>query len=74
MSSEAAVVRQLFTAARALREAEDALRPDTEHLRDELRELLEGVDVLFDKLHFDHLLLDAQEALHGLQETSRGSG
>lgn len=64
MSSEGAVVKQLIVAARALREAEDELRPDTEHLRGELRELKDSVGVLFDKLHVDHVLREVQEMLH----------
>lgn len=61
--SEVEVVRHLMVAARALRSAEDILRPDTEHLRAELRELLVGVDTLFEKIHVEHKLLESREVL-----------
>jgi hypothetical protein len=63
MSSEVEVVQYLTIVAHALRSAENILRPDTEHLRAELRELLTGVDTLFEKIHVEHKLLETREVL-----------
>jgi hypothetical protein len=67
MMSEEAVVKHLVDAARALRAAEDEIRPPTEYLREELKELLDGVSTLFDKVHTEHALLEAREVLHADQ-------
>lgn len=66
--SEAEVARRLLVAAHALRSAEDCLRSDTEYLRHELRELLGGIDLLFEKIHLEHALLEATEVLHARPE------
>jgi hypothetical protein len=65
MSSEAVVVKQLLVVTRALRVAEDELRPDTEHLRGEIKDLLEGTICLFEKLNGDRTLRELQEMLYG---------
>lgn len=62
--SERLVVQHLIDAARSLRAAEDEIRPATEYLREELKELLEEVATLFDKLYVEHVLLEAREVLH----------
>lgn len=62
--SEELVVRKLLAAVRSLREAEDELRADTEYLRGNLRELLEDVGSLLDKVNLEHALLETREVLH----------
>jgi hypothetical protein len=73
--SEASVVVHLLAAARALRNAEDGLRADTEYLRGELGNLLGDLGALLDKIQTEHALLDTRRFLHGdeLRPTSSDS-
>lgn len=62
--SKERVVSCLIAAAGALRAAEDEITADTSYLRDELRVLLEDMDVLLEKLRVEQKLLDTRGVLH----------
>ena len=70
MSSETNVIRCLLASAKALREAGDQIRSDTEYLRDDIQFLLIDVGVLLDKMQFESVLLEARDVLHGNIESA----
>lgn len=61
--SEQVIVDALHEVRRVLAAAEEAIRPDTEYLRDELARLIDQVDTLEGKVEKERRLLRDKEAL-----------
>jgi hypothetical protein len=61
--SEHVIVDALHEVRRLLAAAEEAIRPDTEYLRDELARLIDQVDTLEGKVENERRLLRDKEAL-----------